>query len=111
MTTKVRLRYEPMREILGTAVTGSYQAIGTPLDNPLQLLVLQNTTSQNVRISLDGTTDFIYLPANTSFILDISSNSTFEDGFFLGAETSVFVKDDGVVVGAGSIFVTAVYGL
>jgi len=110
MTTKVRMRYEPMREISGASVTGTYQAIGSPLNNPLQLIIFQNTTSQNARISLDGITDFLYLPANTSFVIDISTNSTFEDGLFLGAETTVFVKDDGVALGAGSIFVTAIYG-
>ncbi len=57
MTFSGRIAYEARKSIDSAALTGTYQAIGTPLTNPSYILTLVNAGTTLVDISTDGTTD------------------------------------------------------
>jgi hypothetical protein len=73
-TFNVRIRYEPLRSVPYTSVSGVYAGVGSAFVNPVRLLKITNTTDADIIISFDGVNDQDILPARTSEIWDYGSN-------------------------------------
>lgn len=102
-----KLKYEELRTIDSSTFTGSYQAIGTPLEHPASIVKLVNNSTVLVTISIDGTNDHDVAPASSFWLYDVTANHTTEYGsIFIPQETQYYVKGS---AGAGSVYLVVQY--
>lgn len=102
------LKYEPIRSLDSSTLTGSYLPIGTPLADASRILKIVNTSNVTVTISTDGVNDMDIIPSGSFVLYDAGTNRgnaapcmTFAKGEQFYAKGSV---------GAGLIYVVSLYG-
>lgn len=93
-----RLRWETMRSISAAALTGGFDAVGTPLSNPSFILKMVNASDTLVQVSIDGSTYVDVLPANSFFLYDEKDD--------LPANTQIYVTG---TAGTGTIYLVSQY--
>lgn len=98
-----RIKHETLRTISSAALTGGYDALGTPLDHPSYILKMVNDSDQSVLVSIDGSTDIDVCPAGSFFLYDEYKTQDHE-GF--PANTQFFVKG---TAGTGTIYLINQY--
>lgn len=106
----IRIQAEPVRSQVSAAIVVGYTAIGTPFDEAIRILFVQNLTDSTVMFSLDGVNDHFPLPSNGFLLLDITTNKTIPQGAFIAKGTTVYVKEEGVSPTTGTVYVSAFYG-
>jgi hypothetical protein len=105
----IRLQMEPVRTLAFGSISGTYMGIGTSFVNPIRLIFIQNLTDVTLMFSLDGINDHFPLPTNGFLLLDVTSNKSIAQGFFIAEGTRVYVKEIGDP-STGSVYVTTMYG-
>ena len=105
----IRLLFEPVRSLAYTSVASGYTAIGTPLVYPARQIFVQNDTDVTLMFSIDGVNDHFPLPTSGFLLLDITSNKTHEQGFYIGQGTTFYVKEVGSP-STGTVYVSVMYG-
>jgi hypothetical protein len=91
-----------------------YTNIGTPLPNASRIIMLQNTTNNDVLISWDGITDHQFVPSGGFVLLDVTANKTIsQQGWFVGALTQLHARFPAGSSAAteGAVYLTSFYGL
>lgn len=106
----IRLAFEPLRLLAAGSIGGSYASIGNPFANPARQLLVQNGTDAAVFFSLDGIEDHFFLPSGGFLLLDVTSNKTIVQGFYIAQGTTIYVKQSGVP-STGSVFASVIYGI
>jgi hypothetical protein len=107
MAYKPLLKYEPLRSIDSSTLSGSYQAVGTPLANSSSILKMVNNSTVLVTVSIDGTNDHDVLPSGSFFLYDVTSDSVDGvPGVFVQSGTQYYVKGS---AGTGSIYLVTQY--
>ena len=110
LASSIRVRYEPLRSILFSAITANYQSVGLPFANPVRILKVTNLTNKNMLISLNGVDDHDVVVANGFFLYDYSSNKANAAGLLEQPQNDrIYVKAEGSLPGSGSLYVTVVY--
>ena len=69
-----RVGFDTERALAGTSFTGSFQSIGTALQNNPVVLVLDNQTDVSVGLSVDGVNIWKTFSASEAFVLDLRAN-------------------------------------
>lgn len=90
---------EPIRVVLGSALTTSYQNLDTPLVHPSVIVKIVNLSNQDVLISVGDSTDEDICPAGGFFLYDENANAVSNAEYKFAAGTQFQVKSPG---GAGS---------
>lgn len=103
MAYTTRIAWEPLRSFNSASLTGSYQAIGTPLVNPAYILKMTNSSTSLVTVSIDGVTDIDVAPANSFWLYDELKTREHEG---IPAGTQVFIKGS---AGTGNIYLVSQY--
>ena len=106
MSATGRIAWETLRSIDSATFTGSYQNLGTPLQNPSYICKLVNNSTVLVTISIDGTNDVDVAPANSFWLYDegkVGQNSQYPA---LPAGTQIKVKGS---AGTGSVYLVSQY--
>jgi len=101
-----RISWEVLRSIDSATFTGSYQALGTPLQFPSYILKLVNNSSVLVTISIDGTNDIDIAPAGSFWLYDegkVGMSSAFPA---VPAGTQIYVKGS---ASTGSVYLVSQY--
>jgi len=106
MALGIELRVEALRTIAFGGISGTYAAIGTPFANPGRLLYIVNTTDVLLTFSYDGVIDHFVLPSNVSTIIDVCTNQSSTQGFYISTGTQLYVKGAPTT---GSVYVTYYY--
>lgn len=101
-----RVAWETLRSIDSATFTGSYQNLGTPLQNPGYIVKLVNNSDVLVTISIDGIEDVDVAPANSFWLYD--EGKVGRDGALpaLPAGTQIQVKGS---AGTGSVYLVVQY--
>lgn len=84
---------DTLRSMAFGTITNAYQALGTPLTHTCRIFRLINATDGDMLISIDGSTDQFFLPANSFVLYDLAANA--ERGsemFVLEKGTQFYVK-------------------
>jgi hypothetical protein len=110
MSVAIRLQAETLRSLAFGSISGTYMGIGTAMAHPIRMFVLNNLTDKLLLFSFDGINDHLVLPTNGYMILDMTSNKTIPQGFFLAEGTRVYVKDNGSAATSGAVYLSAFYG-
>lgn len=106
----IRVLPEPVRSLAFGSISGTYAAIGTAFANPIRIIFIQNLTDKSLMFSFDGTNDHFPLVAEAFLLLDVTSNSSVSQGFFLAQGTKMYVKDLGSAATIGDVYVSVFYG-
>lgn len=106
MQVGMRARWEPMRTLAFGGISANYAAVGTPLANPCNQLIINNLTDVNLTFSFNGVTDHFELAAGTSIVDDIATN-----GYYQPGHDQIWVKDQGAAASLGRVSVSAKYEL
>jgi hypothetical protein len=111
MGLEIRILPEELRSLPFTtiAMSAAYTGIGTAFAHPIRIFELQNLTDELMFFSFDGVTDHIALPANGFLLLDITTNKTATQGFFIGEGTRIYVRYSSIPT-LGAVYLMAFYG-
>lgn len=108
--TALRLEFEAQREVDFTDLSADYIAIGTAMVFPSRVIKLTNATNALLQFSKDGDTDHFVLLPMSDFIFDICANKTRDDGFYLGQNVTIYVKEIGSAT-SGAVYLSTIYGV
>jgi hypothetical protein len=111
MSLALKAMFEPVRTLGFAAIGAGYVGVGTSLNYPTRMTLIQNTTDAILMFSFDGINDNFPLLANTFLLLDLSSNKTIETGYFIAKGERLYVKNMGTAPTTGSVYFTAIYGI
>jgi hypothetical protein len=101
MAYTTRISWETLRSIDSATLTGSYQAVGTPLQQQSYKLKLVNNSTSLITISIDGINDVDVAPANSFWLYDEYVDVNRE---FVPQGTQIFVKGS---AGTGLIYLVS----
>lgn len=68
------LEYDEMAIFDSSTLSGSYQAIGSPLSRPGLIIKMVNQSNKDVLVSVDGTEDNDICPAGGFWLYDCAAN-------------------------------------
>jgi hypothetical protein len=100
-----RAKFDTLRSVAAGSVTASYAALGTALGAPAVAVNFQNNTNGDVKVSLDGINDQLYLPANSYQVWDIRTNSPYLGDYLIPQGTVFYVKQGTVVPATGAFYI------
>jgi len=102
-----KLLYETLRSRDSATFTGSYQTLGSPLQNPASIVKFINNSDVVVTISVDGVNDHDIAPASSFWLYDGTANSPHEsDSIFAEKGRQYYVKGS---AGTGSVYLVVQY--
>jgi hypothetical protein len=112
MSLAIRLVPDILRSVAFGSLNAVYIGIGTAMTKPIRMFVIQNFTNVNAMISFDGQHDHLPLASGAYLILDITSNKTIPQGFFLPQGQRLYAKvlNPGDNATTGAIYLTTFYG-
>lgn len=105
-----RLQFEDLRSLAFGSISGTYAGVGTSLSNPARAIIVNNATDVLLIFSIDGVNDHFVLPASTSIVLDIQSNKSNQEGFYMAKGDRLYVQDNGSAATSGAVYFSAIYG-
>jgi hypothetical protein len=101
-----KIAWETLRSIDSATLTGSYQAVGTPLAQASYKCKLVNNSTVLVTISIDGTTDIDVAPAGSFWLYDEGTSGTLASTPAVPKGTLFYVKGS---AGTGLIYLVSQY--
>lgn len=102
--------FDSARSVAFSSITNSYTKVGTPFGHLMRIIHFVNNTNADMWFSYDGTTNNVYVPANSFTLYDIQTNGETSNSFTFQLNTQIYVK---YAVGAptsGSVYVMTMYG-
>lgn len=112
LASSIRVRYEPLRSILFSGISGTYAGVGLPFFNPVRILKVTNFTNVNVLVSLNGIDDHDIVASNGFFLYDYCSNKAHAGGLLeqpQGDRIYVKAESGSNLPSIGTVYVTVVY--
>lgn len=105
-----KIRFEDLRSILFSDISGVYEGVGSPFQYPVRQLELTNLTNANLLISFDGIRDKTIIAGQSAKIYDYGSNrSDMAGNAEQPATDRVYVKAESALPTSGSFYITAIY--
>jgi hypothetical protein len=94
MSYTTQAKMDAIRSVPFGSITGSFVALGTPLQFPARIACFTNTTDQDMFLSTDGSTSQIFVPAGSFKLFDITTNHrpVNHDDFVFAIGTQFSVK-------------------
>lgn len=86
-----------LRTIAFGDISGTFAAVGSPIDQNLRVFKVTNNTDGDMIVSLDGTTDNLFVPRNSFTLYDLSTNAppiSQVDNFPLEFNTQFYVRQN-----------------
>ncbi len=106
----IQARCDAYKTLAFGSITGTFAAVGTPIGHAWRIICITNNSDGDMIFSFDGTTNNLYLPANSFKLFDICTNQeSAVDGFFISRNTQVYVKS-ATTPSKGAVFVEGWYG-
>lgn len=110
MSLAIRFQAETVRSLAFGSIGAGYTGVGTAMTRPIRLIVIQNFTDASLMFSFDGVNDHLPLQASGYIILDITSNKTIPQGFFLAEGQRLYTKQLSGAPTSGSAYLSTFYG-
>jgi hypothetical protein len=105
----IRFLAEEIRSLAFGSIGAAYAGVGTVIEHPARIIIVQNLTDEQLMFSFNGVTDHFTLPESGQLVLDITANKTREQGFYLGEGDRLYVKEVGNPT-TGSVYFSVLYG-
>lgn len=112
MSLAIRLMPEPVRSINFADIDDIYKTLGTAMTRPIRIIFLNNLTNANMMFSFNGINDHLPLPSWGYLLLDITSNKTLPQGFFLAEGQQIYVRKESAleIPTIGNVYLSTFYG-
>ena len=98
--------FMPRRSRAGSTFNNTYQTLGAAISDPGVIVKIVNNTNQDLDVSIDGTEDHDFVPANSFVLYDFRTNKGEENDFLLPKLRQFYVK--GAAVGTGNVYLVVV---
>lgn len=102
-----RIKPDTIRQIAGSALTTSYQVIGSAITHPTRIIKFTNTCNVDCSISWDGTNLNEYVPAGSFLLLDLTANTITTSQCVIPIGTTIYAKSTGS--GTGVLYMSTYY--
>lgn len=105
------VRIDALRTKAYGAITGSYTTIGTAITKNWRMFRIINNTNGDMLISVDGTTDNLFIPAFSFLLYDLSTNAvnvSDSDSFVMAIGTQFYVKYNSAPT-SGDVWIEGIY--
>jgi len=109
MSSGIQVRFDAIREIDFSAISGSYASVGTATTETGRLIGFNNSMDEDLYISFDGTTDNLRIQKNSFKLYDLTTNRWRDDGLFLSIGTQISVKEVSSSPSSGSFWIEMFY--
>jgi len=109
MSSAIRFAPETVRSLAFGSIVAGYTAIGTALEHPIRIFLLQNLTDETLMFSFDGVNDHIPVSLGGYLLIDVTANKTLVQGFYIAEGSSIYVKRIGIPT-TGAVYVSTFYG-
>lgn len=107
-----RAFFEPLRSLGFASISGTYAAVGTPLDHEVRAFCITNNTQGDMIFSLDNTVaaGHMFVAAGSYKLYDVQANmnTQFDDKYPIAKDTQFYVKQSTAPV-AGDVYVECLY--
>jgi|694.fasta_scaffold06999_18 hypothetical protein len=108
LNTTIKAKFIDARVVL-SPIPAAFTPLGTPVDQPLRILKISNTTDQNISLSTDGVTIHDYIPANGFVLYDLGTNrASMGSTLQFPALTQFYIAAD-VITTSGLVILTGIY--
>lgn len=112
MTSVARAHFESLRSLAFGGISGTYAAVGDPLENQVRAFCITNNTQGDMIFSLDNTdaAGHMFVAAGSYKLYDVQANmnTQFDDKYVLAVGEQFYVKQSTAPV-AGSIYIECLY--
>ena len=107
----LKAKFEPLREIAFGDVGAFYAPVGTPSNNPIRIMRINNTLNTNIKVSFDDIDDYDFIEAGASVTYNFGANMATPAGVLeMPKGTQVYVRYIGAMAPtSGSVDVTFIY--
>ncbi len=105
------VRADTLRSLAFGGISGTYAAIGTALTHNWRMFRVTNNTNGDLFISLDGTNDNFFVPAQSFVLYDMSTNAppiSESDNFVMQIGTIFYAKQSTAPT-SGSVYAEGIY--
>lgn len=93
---KARAQFEPLRTLGFGSISGTYAAVGSPLENQVRAFCITNNTQGDMIFTIDDTIPegHMFVARGSYKLYDVQSNmnTQFDDKYVLPIGTQFFVK-------------------
>jgi hypothetical protein len=101
---------DQLRSLAFGSITGTYAAVGTALANQTRLICFTNTTDADVLVSIDGTNNYLIVPAGSFKLFDLCTNRlNSSQSWVFQPGTQFYVKTAGSP-SKGAFYIEALWG-
>lgn len=100
------LKFENLRSLAFGSISGTYALVGSVLNNPSKVFLVQNLTDVTITFSTDGTNDKFILPVGAALVIDVTANRDPELPLAMDAGTGIWAKGS---PSSGAVYVTSAY--
>lgn len=103
-------KFDELRSIAFGGISGTYAAVGDPLDYYGRIICITNNTEGDMLLTTDNTRDEIFVAAGSFKLYDIQSNmnTNFDDKYVLPKQLQFYVKQLTAPV-SGSVYIEIIY--
>lgn len=109
-STSVRIRYETLRSLAFSGISGTYAGVGAPFANPVRILKVTNLSDASLLISFDGINNKDVVPTQGSCVYNYGANRADVGGQLdQSIGERVYVKQESSAATTGSVYVTVIY--
>ena len=109
-STSIRATWDTLRSLPSASIVVGYTSIGTALTKVGRIVHILNTTDAALMFSWDGRSDHFVLPAGGYMVIDLTTNQSGSDGFFLPVGSRLYVKQIGAP-STGSVYFSLVFSI
>jgi len=110
MGLEIRAIFEPLRTLAFGGISGAYAAVGTALSHPARIVIIQNFTDAQMTFTFNSSQDQFTLPTNGQMIIDLTTNQTVAQQFYIAQNSTLFVKQTSGAATSGSVYFSVIYG-
>lgn len=103
-------RFDELRSLAFGGISGTYAAVGAPMDHMVRLVCITNNTEGDMLFTTDNTRDELFITAGSYKLFDIQANQNdnFDDKYVLPINTQFYVKQSTAPV-SGAVYIEAMY--
>ena len=102
-------KLDTLRSLAFGSISGTYAAVGAALTHPANMFRIINATNGDMLLSIGGTIDNFFVPANSFVLYDVATNKAFPDRILKLAVGDRFYVKQSTAPSSGSVYIEIVY--
>lgn len=109
MTNQVAVNFDTLRSLAFGSISGSYAAVGSQLGFPVRLICFTNNTDGDMFVSVDGSTNCLFIAAGSFKLFDIGTNRILPAPMWSIASGTQFYIKQSTAPSKGAFYIECLY--